>query len=487
MLLAVQRIILGNRWLWTVICIVVSMAFWGPSPAEAYTAQQILQPYEDDIKLCINANNAYNLATMRRRGEFREQVAQLVGERDRGLGPNEIRLREEHARRSKVDQIMRSGYGQLIYQPHLPPSQPKKAHVPHFGWLDHKSVNQRHSQYLTQVRKEQQTAWRKEMPFWVVTLGHITRKALQARIVAKQKESADFANVVRRGDFKIYFPGIGWTSNPQIRARAAANEKKITEIRGQIQRGEYKVFLPHLGWVTRNMVLARIKTVDTAIRDTNNRFRSKQAKVFRHYLGWTDQKTLEASIQKVTKRMLDLDRSISQGTFKAHLAGLGWTSGKALDAQMLQIKKNMDQVKGLLGSGRYKVPVPGFGHMDRNQIHQALRQKGLTKKQIAALQRGLVHIGAAGRVDLDVRGANLAKLRRFRGNIGAHAAPLKQALSYEKSRRQRYNQEAFTNDKNDILRRLQRQRAFLQQSLALIPWKLPPLPPKKPLQLKLSM
>lgn len=486
MLFSFGRFFLGNPRYPISICLAWLLLFGGALPAGAYTAQQILQPYEDDIQLCREANAAIHLQAMRRRHELDSQVKQLVADLQSGLGPNKVRLREEWDRRSKVDQAMRSGFGHLIYDPRQPRNQ-QKAHVPHFGWLDHNSLKQRHDQYIAQLRKEQTAVNRQEMSLWVVTLGFVTEKDLRARIAAKQKELAEFKKLVYRGEFKIHFPGMGWVSHSQLRQRMASNEKKIAEVRAQIQQGQYKVFLPHLGWVTRNDVLARIKKVDEAMADVNKRFSRKQAKVFRHYLGWTDQNALQASINQITKTALDFDRAVGQGAFRANLAGLGWTSGKELDAQIRQSQQGLDKVKGMLSAGSYQVPVLGFGFMNRNQIRQRLRQPGLNKQQIAALQKGLVHIGEAGKVDMAVRTATLIKLRALRNRIAEHAMPRKKALLYDKSRRQQYYNEAFSDERRDILRRLQRQKAFLQQSLGLIPWKLPPLPPKKPLQLIKSM
>ncbi len=486
MSLPVQATSSCKRWPWLVIVFWVGLALWGPPPAGAYTVQQILQPYYDDIQLCIDAMNAYNLAAMRRRGELNQQLSQAVTDLRNGLGANLMRYKEELARRNAVDKAMREGFGRLIIDP-FARGDKRSAHVPHFGWLNPKTLQQRHRQHLEQMRRDQAALNSGDTTLWVITVGHTNRKALQARVAAKQKAKSDFRVAVRRGDFKIYFPGLGWVNHVQLRQRAAQDQKKIDEIRDQIRRGVYRVHIPHLGWVTRNDVLARIKKVDDAIAATNRQFRLGRAKVFRHYLGWTDLKTLQATIKKQMQRKSDLLDSLAKGTFKANLAGVGWTSRNDLDARIRKTLKEMDQVKTLLRTGHYRVPVNGFGWMDRKQIEQQLRRKGLTKQQKANLVRGLNHIGAASGIDLRIRGIELNRLRTCRNAIGQHAFPLKVSLHANIQRLRQYQQEAFSNERNSILGRLQRQRAFLQQCLNLIPSKLPPLPPKKPLKLQFSM
>ena len=136
-----------------------------------------------------------------------------------------------------------------------------------------------------------------------------------------------------------------------------------------------------------------------------------------------------------------------------------------------------------MNPGKYKVPVFGFGNLDRNQITQQFKRKGLNKQQKAALSRGLNHIGAAVNVHLRILQLMSGKLKDYQRSIGTHADPRKRALYIDKDRRNRMLNEAFTKEKNYILKRLKRLKAFLQQSLALIPWKLPPLSPQKPLKI----
>jgi len=458
------------------ILVSLSLMFLGSSTVEAITFKYILQPYEDDILLCIDALGAISLQGNRREGELKKQLEQLgrYGYRE-GISLNKKRLRSEHTRRREVFKAMYSAFGQLIYNPHEP--NQRKAHIPHFGWIDGKALNQRQKKNSELSRKEHLALNSKDTPFWVIDLGHISEKNLQGRLLTKQKEITKL--VSNKEEFKINYPGLGWVSRNIIRKRIAVNQKKITEIRGQIQRGEYKVFLPKLGWVTRNILLDRIKKVDDTWNDTNKQFRVKQAKIYRYYLGWTDQKTLESSIQKISKNQKDLESSIKNGTFQAHLSGEGWTTRKKLDAKIAQNKKAQTQVI----PGKYKVPVLGFGYLDRNQINQQFKRKGLNKQQKAALSRGINHIGAAVRIHLRVLQLMSGKLSEYQRTIGSHANPRKHALNIDLNRRKKILNEAFSKEKNYILKRLKRLKAYLQQSLALIPWKLPPLPPKKPLKI----
>lgn len=166
----------------------MGLALWGPPPAGAYTVQQILQPYYDDIRLCSDAMNAYHRAAMRRRGELNEQLSQAVTDLRNGLGANLMRYKEELARRNAVDKAMREGFGRLIIDP-FARGDKRSAHVPHFGWLNPKTLQQRHRQHLEQMRRDQAALNNGTMPLWVITAGFQSRKALQARVAAKQRRN----------------------------------------------------------------------------------------------------------------------------------------------------------------------------------------------------------------------------------------------------------------------------------------------------------
>ncbi len=456
------------------------LLFFMVTAVNAHTVKQILQPYEDDIQLCNEASYELSLQGARHERELKEELAQLRFGYGKGINLNKQRLRAEHIRRREMFQTVSSAFHQLIYDPQQPRSQ-HQSHIPQVGWLNRESLYAREKQNRTLSNKEDLTLKNEETTYWVVDLGHISEKILKTYILAKQKEITQLVN--NKNVFQIHYPGLGWVTRNILKKRIKENTKKITDIRKHISEGTYSVNLPKFGWVTRNNLLERIKKIEEEIKNTNNLFRNKKATLWRHYLGWTNQDTVEASIEKINKNIKTLESEVHHGTFSANLSGEGWTSRNKLIAKISKYKEAQTQIEVKLSSSNYKVPVLGFSWLDYNQIKLRFKQGGLSKKQKAALSRGISHIGNAGGTDLRVYDHMIRKLQNHKHNIGKHAEPRKRALTRDRDRRKQIILEAFRREKNNILSRLKRKKAYLEQSLNLIPWKLPSLPTKKPLKI----
>ena len=462
------------RYLFPVAIVFLSLAISiaAPQSAKAYTAEQILAPHHNLIALYSEAIRAINHQAQRRTYQLDDDIRFLNNCINQGIGFARARHNENLARRSKQNDKMRDGFSRLQ-------AEKGKALVPHFGWLDSKTMNDRfykERQFLNDERKKvaQGTA-----NFLIPTIGWTNLKGLKQRIAAKQAEKKTVSDQAYRGDFKIHFPGVGWITRNAARQKIKEQETKINEIRGQITRGDYKVHLPHIGWVTRKAMFDKIAAVKQQIKKTNNDFNKGVAKIHRHYVSWSDANTVKQRITAKAKSSRAMEDSVAKSEYKVHLPTLGNVNRKQVDQKIKQLGDAKNKTVNLGRTKNYKHVVKGFGMMNVNQINQRLKAGNLTKQQKSELEKGRARIGRAYNLDIYIRDLYISMLQKYRHDMYGVIIVEKHKYNYDLKHLKLIAQEEFRFEHKFHLNRLNKQLQFLEQSLRLIPGKVPP-PPKKP-------
>jgi anti-sigma28 factor (negative regulator of flagellin synthesis) len=443
-----------------------------PRIARAYTTEQILAPHYDLIALYSEAIGAINHQARRRGYQLDGDIKQLYSCMNQGVSFARSRHNENLIRRSKQNDKMRDGFGRLQ-------AEKGKALVPHYGWLDNKSMNDRFQKERQSINAERKKVGQGTANFMIPTIGWINLKGLKQRIAAKQAEKKKVSDQAYRGEFKIFYPGLGWINRNAAKQKIKEQEAKINEIRAQITRGDYKVFLPHLGWVTRKTVLNKISELKRQIGEINKAFNQGTAKIHRPYVGWAMQNDVKKRIDQKDKAFWALKNSITKGTYKVSLPTLGNVNRKQIDQKIQQLKAQKNKVENIARAKNYKHVVKGFGMMTVNQINQRLRAGNLTKRQKYDLEQGRARINRAYQLDIYIRNLYLNQLTKYRNEMNGASTIQKHAFSNDLNHLKLIYQQEFDFERRYNLNRLKKQLKFLEQSLRLIPGKVPP-PPKKP-------
>ena len=437
--------------------------------ARAHSAQQILMPFYTQVDTLQRALKELNHQTEHYRLSLLAQHRYLVRCRNQGLNFAKSRVVENLRRRSEVNGLMKSGYDRLLVQD-------GKAWVPLYGWLDKNARNTRYKNEKAAIDAEQEKIRRKTHPFFVPTLGWITEDALDKRIQQADAKARDVLPIKNRGDDRLFYPGLGWNTRKVIKDRLQKVQTQITQITGQINRGEYRVWLPHLGYITRKQVQSRIADVDRQIKDIKGKFARKEAPIQRQFTGAINQKALEARIAQNRQNNKKLHDAINAGTYKAQMPTLGMADRKQIKAKHLEMQGKWQTQDQAWKTGKYAAPVKGFGMMNRKQIEAKLRQKGLTGVQKQNLQSGRLRIDNAFQIETKMRQAYIRLLYGYGEKVSSAAIPEQELINYNYEFMDQIKRRGFNTDRMANIRQLLAQRELLQQSLALIPSKVPPRP-----------
>jgi hypothetical protein len=452
--------------------VILALAAAMPQKAGAYSAEQILAPHYNAVALYQRALGAINHQSSRRLYQLDGDIEHLVRCLNQGVGWARTRLNEEISKRIKVNDKFKQGYNTLQVEA-------GKAWVPHIGWLDRNSNQQRYQNENKAVKAIKDQVRLKTQGFWVPTIGWINEKALNQRIADKRKERQAIADQKYRGEYGIHFPGIGWVNRKQLRGRIEAEEKTIQTITAQINSGNYKVHLPHLGWVTRKVLIERIAAVKKQTKALQKSFNGGNAKLHRPYVGWAAQNAVKQRAEAQQKASWDLDKQVNAGDYKAHLPTLGMVNRKQVAQKINALDADRKKVESSMRANTYAAPVKGFGMMNNQQITARLKAGNLTKTQQNELNQGRARISNTYGIDLQVRGAYLNQLRHYQSQLNSAAIVQKAWLNNNIKHLNLIIQEEFSRERRYNLMRLKNQLAFLEQSLLLIPSKVPPRPKKK--------
>ena len=437
--------------------------------ADAHSAQQILMPLYNQVDMLQRALKQLNHQTAEYRHYLLSHHKHLVTCRNQGLQFAKSRVRANLRRRTEVNGLMKSGYDRLLVQD-------GKAWVPLYGWLDKKARNTRYQNEKAAIDAEQSKITRKEHPFFVPTLGWVTENALNKQIKQADLKASDLLNIKNRGDDKINYPGLGWISRKDIKVRIQKVQAKITEITGRITRGEYAVWLPNLGHITRKQLQTRIADVERRLKDIKGKFSRKEAALARNPIGWINQKNLEARIAQNRKKNKTLNDAVRSGTYKGHTPTLGMVDRKQIHAKRKEMLDKWQARDNAFKAGNYAAPVKGFGMLTRKQIDNKLRQKGVTPAQKQNLQSGRLRIDNTHQIEWKMRGAYTQLLRKYADEASSAAISEQARINMEYDLLNQINMREFNRERMAHIKLLVDQRDFLQQSLALIPAKVPPKP-----------
>ena len=437
--------------------------------ADAHSAQQILMPLNNEVDLLQRANKELNNQTEQYRLTLLRQHSYLVTCRNQGLQFAKSRVTAHLRQRTEVNELMKSGYDRLLVQD-------GKAWLPLYGWLDKNARNTRYQNEKAAIDAEQSKITRKEHPFFVPTLGWVTENALNKQIQQANLKASDLLKIRNRGDDKLHYPGLGWISRKDIIVRIQKARAKISEITGQINRGEYPVWLPNLGHITRKQLQGRIADVERRLKDIKGKFSRKEAAVARSPIGWINQKSLEERIAQNRKKNKTLNDAIRSGTYKGQTPTLGMVDSKQINAKRQEMLDKWQARDKLYKTGDYPAPVKGFGMLTRKQLESKLKQKGLTAAQQQNLQSGRLRIDNTHQVEWKMRGAYITLLQKYAGEASTAAIPEQAQINTEYELLNQIKLREFNQERMAHIKLLTDQRDFLQQSLALIPDKVPPKP-----------
>jgi hypothetical protein len=434
--------------------------FW-PASASALTADQIVQPWRNDLLLRQEA-----LAEIKQRATLHQELLRL--EKDKlelllkALDPLEKDLALNQELRIKRWKII------LAAAQKLADPETGKLNAPVVGptSLDELKNQQHREQKI--IASQQQRVAKGQERFHLPGVGWVTRNRLANQLADNQKKAAAFLRQMAKGSWAIDHPLLGKVDQHRLERDIASLQKKIAGALQDIREGSFRVQLPNLGWVTRKQLEKKIADLKARIEKLKKENQDGNARFHRPLTGWIDKNKFKKTQSDLRSKLAEHQKASQQGLIKINFSGETWLDRTDLQKLLADSRGGRQDLTRRFADHQYSLPCGEYGRLTWEDIDERLKDLHLKPQEKAALEQCRQNLTVAFSMEDKLMELDQQRLAHWIAAYPRQIDIQTQAWQRELSDLELLPDE-FPREQSTQLTGLERQLDYLQDCLTLLP------------------